>query len=64
MEIYGLLGMLGKPSKNLPTSKIITLSHSDEYNNYFTWGIDNQGYPINLRIREGDWNNRWSFTWE
>lgn len=64
MEIYGLLGMLGKPSKNLPTSKIITLSHSDEYNNYFTWEIDNQGYPINLRIREGDWINRWSFTWE
>lgn len=64
MEIFGLLGMLGKPSKNLPTSKIVSLIHSDEYNSYFSWETDNQGYPTNLRIREGDWTNRWSFTWE
>ena len=64
MEIFGLLGMLGKPSKNLPTSKIVSSIHSDEYNSYFSWETDNQGYPTNLRIREGDWTNRWSFTWE
>lgn len=55
MEIFGLLGLFGKPSKNLPSVNI-----SDGYTLYYNWSLDADGYPNKLFV---DGVNMY-FSWE
>lgn len=55
MEIFGLLGLFGKPSRNLPT----TIS-GDDYMMYYNWSLNDDGYPSRLSV-DGIVMN---FSWE
>ena len=45
IEIFGLLGLLGEPSKNLPST-----NSGEDYPLYYNWTVDNHGYPEKLSV--------------
>ena len=55
LDVFGLVGMLGKPSKNLPTQ------YSGE-SKTFNWSLDSDGYPD--RCSKGSGHIVTTFTWE
>lgn len=55
LDAFGLVGMLGKPSKNLPTQ------YSGE-SKTFHWSLDSDGYPD--RCSKGSGHIVTTFTWE
>lgn len=65
MEVFGLIGLLGKPSKHLPNKRIQNYSDGGEtciYN--FSWDTDNHGFPTKVWYKDGGDLNTISFTWE
>ena len=55
LEIFGLLGLLGEPSKNLPST-----SSGEDYPLYYNWTVDNHGYPEKLSVDGVEMD----FSWE
>lgn len=62
MEFFGFLGMLGKPSKHLPSvNRGIFYDYVIRYN----WTLDSDGYPDKLILDEGGYENIvMDFSWE
>lgn len=61
MEVFGLIGMLGKSSKHLPT---VNKGHDGEYDLHYNWTLDSHGYPDKLVIDEGGVDYVVGFSWE
>ena len=59
MEIFGLLGLLGKPSKNLPAT-----NSGEDYPLYFNWSLDDEGYPTKFSVDAILDPYDMSFSWE
>lgn len=59
MEVFGLLGMLGKPSKHLPS---VNKGIHDDYVVRYGWILDSDGYPDGLTL--GGENIVMNFFWE
>ena len=57
LNVFGMVGMLGKPSKNLPV-----LYPGDGKPTSLNWSLDNDGYPDKLSKANG-WCT-YSFSWE
>ena len=63
MEIFGLLGMLGKSSKHLPSVNRV-VDEKDEYTLTYSWNLDDQGYPTSLSLYENGVFYPMYFSWE
>ena len=59
MGIFGLLGLLGKPSKNLPSS-----NSGENYPWRFNWSLNDDGYPDFLSATIENDPRTMSFSWE
>ena len=59
MEVYGLVGMLGKPSRHLPT-----VWKGDERSYTSSWETDTDGHPVRLVSVEDEMVTEYTFTWE
>lgn len=67
MEVFGLIGLLGKPSTHLPTQRSQRFVDSDEGTAYtydFSWDTDEQGYPTQVGYLDDTEKNTVTFTWE
>lgn len=63
MQVYGFVGLLGKPSRHLPVT-----TNADNRINY-VWETDKDGFPVKVKITESDdsdYSERYDivFTWE
>lgn len=61
MEFFGLLGMLGKSSKYLPSVNKYLYENSTIY---YNWSLDSYGYPDNLVLDEDGTYYVMNFSWE
>lgn len=61
MDIFGLIGMLGKSSKNLPT---VNKGLGEEYSLHYDWSMDGYGYPDRVVIDEDGSDYVLNLSWE
>lgn len=61
MDIFGLIGMLGKSSKNLPT---VNKGLGEEYSLHYNWSMDGYGYPDRVVIDEDGSDYVLNLSWE
>lgn len=51
-------GLLGKATRNLPTS----FNDSDEIRT-FAWELSDEGYPLSMKYKEGEYSRQYTFNW-
>lgn len=61
MELFGLIGMLGKPSKHLP---LVNIAQNGESVLKYNWFLNPHGYPERLIINEIGYDYVVDFLWE
>lgn len=51
-------GLLGKATQNLPSSYT-----DDETTRTFVWDINNEGYPLSMTYKDGEYTEQYNFNW-